>query len=188
MSLIFSASMFFLSFMPLWISVLFIEITSLIEGTESVWTEWIVLLVLGIAFVISMIVLIVALTNKNSDANQEYILLSAKRDKTISVEFLLSYILPLFAFDFTKWKEVVLFMIFFFILGWLTIKYNRFTINLILELLQYQVYECVIENADSKKTETKVISKNPLIVHVGSEICLDSINNEFRIERIGKTT
>ena len=186
MSLIFSASMFFLSFMPLWFSVLFIEIMNLLDEKENIWTERIVLLVLGVAFIISLIVLIIALENKHGDTEQEYILLSAKRDKTISVEFLLSYILPLFAFDFTKWKEVVLFMIFFFILGWLTIKHNRFTTNLLLEFLEYHVYECEIENVDSKKIEIKVVSKNSLVAQVGSGICLDAINNEFRIERTTK--
>ena len=188
MSLIFLASMFFLSFMPLWISVSFIDIMSLLGETENIWTEKIVLLAIVIAFIISVIVLIVTLKNKNTDTEEEYILLSAKRDKTISVEFLLSYILPLFAFDFTKWKEVVLFMIFFFILGWLTIKHNRFTQNLLLEILEYYVYECEIENLDSKKTEIKVVSKNPLVAKTGSEIYLVAINNEFRIDRTVKAT
>ena len=186
MSLIFSTSMFFLSFLPLWISISFIEIINLLDETENVWTEKIVLLVLLVSFVISLIVLMATLKNKNSDTNEEYTLVSAKRDKTISVEFLLSYILPLFAFDFTQWKEVVLFMIFFFILGWLTIKYNRFNVNIILEFLQYHVFECVIKNADLKEIDIKVISKNSLVAQTGGEICLDAINNEFRIERIIK--
>lgn len=187
MSLIFSVSMFFLSFMPLWISVLFIEIMSLLNETENLWTEWIAVFTICIAFVISLVILLMTLKNKNDDTYQEYILISAKEEKTISVEFLLSYILPLFAFDFTKWQEVVLFMIFYLTLGWLTIKHNRFTVNLILEFLGYRVYECVIKNADSREIETKVISKNLLVVEVGNEITLDSINNEFRINRTLKS-
>ena len=55
--------------------------------------------------------------------------------------------------------------------------------NIVLEILGYRVYECIIENADLRKIETKIISKNLLITHVGSEIEIDSINNEFKLER-----
>lgn len=182
-SLIFSMSMFFLSFVPLWISVLFIEVMSLMSETESLWTEWIAIWVIVIVFICSMVVLVVVLKNKNDDANQEYTLLNAKEEKTISVEFLLSYILPLFAFDFTKWQSIVLFLIFFLTLGWLTIRHNHFTVNLVLEFLRYRVYECTIENADSRKIETRIISKNLLVAQVGNKVRLDSINNEFRIDR-----
>ena len=182
-STIFSMSMFFLSFMPLWISVLFIEYMSLLTETDNLWTEWIAIIVISVAFIGSMIVLVVALKNKNRDSNKEYTLLSAKEQKAISVEYLLSYILPLFAFDFTKWQEVVLFLIFFLTLGWLTIRHHHFSVNIVLEILGYRVYECIIENGDLRKIETKIISKNLLIAQVGSEIAIDSINNEFKLER-----
>ena len=43
--------------------------------------------------------------------DEKYVLTinDAKESKTITAEFLLSYILPLFAFDFTQWDEVVKF-------------------------------------------------------------------------------
>mgnify|MGYP000320977530 FL=1 len=60
----------------------------------------------------------------------------------ITAEYLLSYILPLFAFDFTKWDEVVKFLIFFLTFGYLCIKHNSFSVNIVLELLGYKMYDC----------------------------------------------
>lgn len=58
-------------------------------------------------------------------------------------EYLLSYILPLFAFDFTVWNGVVLFLIFFTILGFLCIKHNYFSVNIILEMAEFRFYNCI---------------------------------------------
>lgn len=46
----------------------------------------------------------------------------AREKKAITAEFLLSYILPLFAFDFTLWNQVVLFLVFFVTLGYLCVS------------------------------------------------------------------
>lgn len=43
----------------------------------------------------------------------------------ITAEYLLSYILPLFAFDFTKWDEVVKFLIFFLTFSYLCIRHGH---------------------------------------------------------------
>ena len=74
--------------------------------------------------------------------------------------YLISYILPLFAFDFTLWDEVVEFMIFFIVLGFLCIYHNNFSVNIILELLQYRFYECSLLNADNIEVEKVIISKD----------------------------
>lgn len=97
MSIITGFCMFFLSFAPLWISVLFIDIKSICEGNTNIWTEIIsVSLVLSVS-VISLIVLMCELNPRNTSGQQEYRIISAKEEKTITAEFLLSYILPLFA-------------------------------------------------------------------------------------------
>ena len=95
--------MFFLSFSPLWISVLFIDIKNIYEGNLNLWTEVISISLIVIFTIISMVVLLCELNPRNANNKQEYILVSAKDEKTITAEYLLSYILPLFAFDFTVW-------------------------------------------------------------------------------------
>ena len=131
MSVIFSASLFFMSFVPLWISILFIDVKSIVTGGE-IRTE-----------VISIIIIV-------------YRLVSCSEEKSVSAEYLLSYILPLFAFDFTQWDQVVLFLIFYVTLAFLCIRHNYFSINVILEVCHYRFYSCTLENEDHISIEKRL--------------------------------
>ena len=112
----------------------------------------------------------------------EYVIKSVLEDKTITTEYLLSYILPLFAFDFTQWSQVVLFLIFFITLGYLCIRHNYFSVNMVLELLNYKIYSCGLENEDGVSVEYKVISHRTLNPCIGESIFLKSINNETKFD------
>lgn len=181
MSFIFSASMFYLSFFPLWLSIIFIDIKSIIQDSSNVWTEWISLICIIIGIVISWSVLWYTINTK-SIGTHIFILKEAKEEKIISTEFLLSYVLPLFAFDFTKWDQVVLFLIFYITMSFLCIRHNYFSVNIILEFLNYRFYNCVIESEDKIQIETKIISRNRLNILQGQSLSLKSINNEYRID------
>lgn len=106
----------------------------------------------------------------------------AKESKTITAEFLLSYILPLFAFDFTQWDEVVKFLIFFLIFGYLCIRHNIFSVNIVLELMHYRMYECRLMNTDGKEIKRTVISKDMLSIRKGQDIQGKILNNEFYLD------
>lgn len=155
MSMFVSFSMYFLSFVPLWISVLFIDIKSLLEGGGDKWTEIISILGILLGVLISLVILFVKFFSAD---DEKYVLTiqKAKESKTITAEFLLSYILPLFAFDFTQWDEVVKFLIFFLIFGYLCIRHNIFSVNIVLELMHYRMYECRLMNTDGKEIKRTV--------------------------------
>lgn len=53
MSFIFSTSMFYLSFFPLWVSILFIDVKNIIQGGNNLWTEWISIICILIGMIIS---------------------------------------------------------------------------------------------------------------------------------------
>ena len=135
-----SYSLFFLSFIPLWITVIFIDGKSLIEGNENNCTEKISIALILLNIIICFIVLLVKINHK--EHTYLYIIEKAAEEKMVTAEYLLSYILPLFAFDFTKWDEVVKFLIFFLTFGYLCIRHNSFSINIVLELLGYKMYDC----------------------------------------------
>lgn len=182
MSIITGFCMFFLSFAPLWISVLFIDIKSICEGNTNIWTEIIgVSLVLSVS-VISLIVLMCELNPRNTSGQQEYRIISAKEEKTITAEFLLSYILPLFAFDFTVWDEVVLFLVFFLVLASLSIRHNHFSVNILLELLHYRFYSCELENEDNISITKIVVCQKILSAQTGGMIYARAINNEYIVK------
>lgn len=182
MSAITGFSMFFLSFCPLWISVLFVDIKSICEGNPNIWTEIISISLLLIVSIIALIVLKCELNPRNTSNQQEFRIVSAKEEKMITAEYLLSYILPLFAFDFTVWDEVVLFLIFFLVFAFLSIRHNYFSVNILLELLRYRFYSCELENEDNVSVSKIIVCQETLSAQIGDVIFVHAINNEYSVK------
>ena len=181
MSIFVSFSMFFLSFMPLWITVLFVDIKSLFEGGKDKWTETISITAILLGLLIALVILFVKFYMIN-DEKYTLKIQDAKESKTITAEFLLSYILPLFAFDFTRWDELVEFLIFFLIFGYLCIRHNFFSVNIILEIMHFRIYECSLINGDNKVVARTVVSKNRLTMSKGNDIEVKILNNEYCLD------
>lgn len=182
MSKLFSFSLYYISFAPLWISVLFIDVKSCIENRTDLWTEKISIGCILIFALICLIILMVELCTKDKEGTIPQKLKKANEEKTITAEYLLSYILPLFAFDFTVWNEVLLFLIFFATLGFLCIRHNYFSVNIVLELANFRFYTCTLKNEDGVETEQSVISHRKLTGYIGDVIYLKSLNNEYKLD------
>ena len=182
MSKLFFFSLYFTSFTPLWLSVLFIDIKSCIENSQSTVIEFYSIIVILIIWLISILIIKMVLFSKYEEGTSRFILNSVKEEKSIASEYLLSYILPLFAFDFTKWDSVILFLIFFVTLAFLCIRHNYFSVNIVLEVLKYQVYTCEIENDDQISLTTSIISRKNLMAKKGEEIRLKALNNEYKLD------
>lgn len=185
MSILFQYSLFFLSFTPLWISILLVDFKSIIVDNEYLYTEYISVIFILVFAAISCVVLFLEINRKvrvEKEGTQPQIINEAKEEKTITTEYLLSYILPLFAFDFTQWDGVLLFLVFFVVLGFLCIKHNNFCLNIILEIANYRFYSCNLENEDHKKTIQTVISHRELNGCIGDEIYLKALNNELKLD------
>lgn len=182
MSKLFFFSLYFTSFTPLWLSVLFIDIKSCIENSQSTVIEFYSIIVILIIWLISILIIKMVLFSKYEEGTTRFILNSVKEEKSIASEYLLSYILPLFAFDFTKWDSVILFLIFFVTLAFLCIRHNYFSVNIVLEILKYQVYTCKIENDDQISVTTSIISRKSLMAKKGEEIRLKALNNEYKLD------
>lgn len=182
MSIISSICMFFLSFAPLWVSVLFINIKSIVEATTPVTTEWLSIIVIGVLTIVSMLVLLIPLNVKKRAGIQKFRIIQAEEEKTITAEYLLSYILPLFAFDFREWNQVVLFLIYFLTLGYLCIRHNHLSVNIVLELFGYRFYKCELENEDKIVVNKNIISREKLINHKTQIISIKPLNNEYSLD------
>lgn len=183
MSLFIVISLFITSFLPLWISIIFIDVKSLICNGSNIYTEIVSIIVIVIANFISL----VSLCNwmKREPVTSEELKISyACENKTVSSEYLLAYILPLFAFDFTQWDSMVLFLIFFITLGYICVKHNNFSVNMLLEILKYNVYDCKIKMEENDlEIEKKIISKTNLSKYRGRIIKIENLNNEYSIIR-----
>lgn len=181
MSKLFTSALFFISFAPLWLSVIFVDTMSLLEGTPSPGIEKIGISTILVVFSISLIFVLKNLRVEATSEAERYTILTVTEEKTVTSEFLLSYILPLFAFDFTQWKSVVLFFVFFLTLGFLCIKHETFTVNIVLEVFGYQFYGCDLEDEDRNSITWMIISRADLKGCVGDSVYLKPLNNECRL-------
>lgn len=176
---LFPYSLYFLSFSPLWVSILFIEIKSIVCTNRNHYTEWVGIGVILLLSISSMAVLLHQLSTLKRFKPPKRKIVSAREQKVITVEFLLTYILPLFAFDFTRWDEAILFCFFFIVVGYLCIHHNYYCVNVILDVMQYRFYECDLENPDGITTTMTVISRKRLNALVGEEISIKELNDDF---------
>lgn len=179
---LFSISLYFVSFFPLWVSVLFIDILSIMKSRTEKGTEYISIGCILIAMFISIIVIFHEIHKCGREGSTKQTIKVAREEKTITAEFLLSYILPLFAFDFTLWHQVVLFLVFFITLGYLCIRHNYYSINIVLEIVGYRFFHCSLSNSDHVQTEQLIMSKQRLNELVGTDIYVVALNNEYRLD------
>ena len=179
MSALFTLCLFFLSFAPLWLSVLFLDGMSIYSGAESVCTEWISIVCILLGTFVSCLVVYRHLKSRGMANTMSLKVLARHEEKTITAEFLLSYILPLFAFDFTVWKQVVLFLIFFCTLAFLCVSHRHFSANVVLELAGYRFYRCTLQDRDGNESEKIVVSRKTLAYSVSSTITVRTLNNEY---------
>lgn len=182
MSKFFFFCLYYTSFSPLWLSILFIDIKSIIDHQQQLKTEVCSIILIPSVWIITFLFLRHILLNNELEGTNTYILKNVHEEKSITSEYLLSYILPLFAFNFTQWDSVILFLIFFITLGYLCIKHNYFSVNIILEFLNYSIYLCELENNDKISIETNIISKRNLSANKGNTINIKSLNNEYKLD------
>lgn len=71
---------------------------------------------------------------------------------------------------------------FFLTLGFLCVRHNYFSINIMLEIANYRFYNCKLENEDGVIIEQRVISHRRLNGCIGDTMCLKSLNNEYKLD------
>lgn len=182
----FKWDMFVTSFIPLWISIIIFDIWDLVdyaitsypkegESLEKLFSFTcgniiqiisIIVIIIGVAFSIHGINKFLR-DRENSRQNPTGTILKAKKANKLSSEFLLAYILPLIAFDFSDLKSIALFLTYFAILAYLCIRNNNIYTNIMLEFKKYRIYSCDIQRpAPGNQTiiyyESLIISKEDL--------------------------
>lgn len=106
----------FLSYFPLWIILIIEDIVEIIQGNRHVLTKWVsIVSIIVISFFCLYKIISYLRGNKNKNGNKIHIL-EVEEDKNISIEFFLSYILPLYIFNFQNWLGMVEFIVFFLLL------------------------------------------------------------------------
>lgn len=179
MSKLFVFCLYYTSLIPLWISILIVDFRALYENGENIYTVGISAACIMLLGVISAIVLFRSLRYRGMEGTTVYYLVDLQEEKSLTAEYLLTYILPLSAFDFTKWEQVVLFLIFFATVAFLYIRHDYFSVNIILEIVGYRFYSCKLETEDKVEVSRKVISRRRLNNCVGDTLRLKALNNDY---------
>ena len=145
----FKWDMFVTSFIPLWISIIIFDIWDLVDYAITAYQKkgnpLEKLLSFACSNLIQIISIIVIKDRENSQRNPIGTILKAKKANELSSEFLLAYILPLIAFDFSDLKSIALFLTYFVILAFLCIRNNNIYTNIMLEFKKYRIYSCDIQ-------------------------------------------
>lgn len=204
--------MFFTSFLPLWVSIVICDMWSLVEGgyaaivsLEEYPTSFQQTVELAKAFlfkyqieVVSVLILVVysivcichinkIIRDQRSSKNKLVGNVKvARRANKLSAEFLLAYILPMIAFDYSTCKGIVLFLIYFCVLSFLCVRNNNVYTNIFFELKGYKMYECDIEckilDKTFEYTDCLVMSKQNLVQALPRKINYFDFDNYIYIE------
>lgn len=158
----FQAALSFLNFLPLWVAVLFIDVRSIKKG-GCVGTEYLSVGAIILGIVLSLIVVVVGLRRKKDLATDEYQLEEFEESRTISAEMLLTYVLPLFAFDFTLWEETLQFLVFISVVFWLSCRHRAAFEGVFLELINYRCYRCKLKKMKNGEVIGGSIDKYVLV-------------------------
>lgn len=186
MNKLFKSAMFFTSFLPLWITILFINIMSIYNNKVNLYSEYIGIICIIAGLLISLLIIWGSMKSIKNSALKKYKILEATQEKGIASEFLLSYILPLFAFDFAKWDSVVQFIIYFCIIAFLCIRNNNVYANLLFELTNYKFYTCElvwVPEPETKSIHATIISKKNLCANKGNTIDIAPLNKPFYLTK-----
>ena len=184
MDMMFQFSIYFLSFVPLWISILFADVISCLRNDNYLHTEMISMIVILAGLILSTIVTWNKLSSKRAKRKQNtenYVIKSAKEERFGAAEFLMAYVLPFFAFDFTLWDGMVLFLIFFFVLWILVYRHKYYCVNFIMEIFGYRVYKCELKNGNRQICKY-VVSRQQLEMMCGDSIKTRKFNNDYHFE------
>jgi len=206
MGIWFKWNMFFTSFLPLWVSIIISDLWNIVVKLNALYTsntekkvitvktvlctisiESLMILILLICSIISIHAINdIIKTQRSAEFHERGIIKRAKRGNKLTAEFLLAYILPMIAFDYSDIKSILLFLIYFVVLTFLCIRNNNVYTNIYLEFMGYRMYECDIEcstmNGSHIYTDSLVISKNNLTQTIPQEIGYFDFDNYIYIE------
>ncbi|MCI8404060.1 MAG: hypothetical protein HFE49_04075 [Clostridia bacterium] len=204
----FKWDMFVTSFIPLWISIVVVDIWSIITLAMEKWNNkikiadnLITILDIGkiqlISIIVISIVVICSIGGINSflkklsdstDRPKGKVVKAIKANK-LSSEFLLAYILPMIAFNFGDIQNITLFLVYFAVLAYLCIRNNNIYTNILLEFKGYRMYtcdlECFILEEKHIYHDSLIISKDDLTQEEGNSVTYWDFDNYIYITTNG---
>lgn len=159
----FSFEFSLLAFLPLWFSVLIACIRGVVIRIQPIGTEIALLVIVPALLVVSGWDVMRVLHNKPSADEIEGGLVVEKchKQKTVTTEYLLACVLPLYTFDFTNWCSVLQFTTVIGTIVLLYAKYYELPPNVVLELMGYSRFKCRLSDGREKLVLAKKMAEGP---------------------------
>lgn len=147
---------FISSYIPLYI-ILFVQYC---DFSKNLFKQplLVTLLIIIILFFFMLIVFIKYISSTNNIIKTTEVR-NVKKLKESNLTYLLSNIIPLIAFDFTNKQQIVSFLIIFFVLLLMYVKYSLIAYNPTTELLGYTNYSAELYKNDKKVRDITILSK-----------------------------
>ena len=175
MSRTFKWHMLITSFIPLWVSILIVNIWHIVNEGMVLWDtkykffsnvycllkkDWIIVafsLIILLNMIVSSIYIIkfIKVQVDNNDKHNKVEITNIKQCSNVSAEYLIAYILPMLVFDFTSLLNILLFILYFSTLSFLTIRNNHVYVNILLEFKKYKIYKADVIKKIMDKTYRK---------------------------------
>lgn len=174
----FKFSVFFVSYTPLWLSIMYIDLMNIFyHSTQYRWTEIISLGCIALAYLVSIPDIVLTMKRLGKENSELLVIKAVHERKTASIEYILTFVLPMYAFEFTQWENVILFLLYFIVLAYLSLKHNLLVANIVFEVLHYQFYDIEAENSYGVPITREVISKRHLENCQEEDVYLHPMNN-----------
>ena len=154
---------------------------SIRDGNKHITVEWLALIIIFLCMIICCILFRRIICSAEIEEGRMYQIINLKPLKWISSEYLLSYVIPLIAFDFTKWQDMAKFLVLWGFLFYLCLRYWQMPVAW-LGVIGYYATECKLNTLDGQTIYKTIISKKPLVQMQGDSIFLNDIDNEHMIQ------
>lgn len=153
-----------LSFLPLWVSVLIVCIQGVVIRNQPIGTEIALLVAVPALLVVSGLEMIIFFHTRKPPADEVeggLVVEEYEKQKTITTEYLLACVLPLYTFDFTNWCSVLQFATVIGTIVLLYAKYYELPPNVVLELMGYSRFKCRFSDGRVRFVLAKKMEKGP---------------------------
>lgn len=176
-----------LSFLPLWCLMVVRMGFSVWRNKGGLYSEWVGIIILLV--MIGLSILIVGWSRKKQFYGSACVgdVINVREQKTVTIKFILENVLPLFVFDCTTFDGLISILVYFLLVGSLSVKHRHFQANIWLEWLGYTFYEGdlvdkkVIPDTPSLKRKVVVVSEEDPVGNIfrqDANMRLCKVNNE----------
>lgn len=153
-----------LSFLPLWGSILIACIQSVVNRNQPIGTELALLVAVPAVLVIFGLEISRIFRDRKpppEDFEEGLVVAQCVKQKTVTTEYILACVLPLYTFNFTNWCSVLQFTTVIGTIVLLYAKYYELPPNIVLELMGYSRFKCRFSDGRKRFVLAKELEKGP---------------------------